>query len=264
MSLDENTPSEKSSGLALVAAAFVLALGVGTGIYFVAQALETGFLHPHGTHSVAAFGRATRLVKADQGVWPIRIVATGNDLATLQAKIDADTKTVQDFLKAHGIGDDEIQTGPIQVIDLMARADRCDNAHDNRFVVYGNIRAATGNVDQLYEAGLKSGDLAKAGVLLTDEGAGAPAFLTPSFFLSKEAEVRADLLSQAGRAAHADAEALAHQAGAEIDALLHEEEVNAEAPSAASKGLSGGALAKEGDPMKEVKAIVRSEYALRQ
>ena len=67
----------------------------------------------HGSYNdfVTVKGLAMQNVEADLVVWPIRHVATGNDLPAVQQQIENNTQKITAFLRAQGIGDSE--TGAI-------------------------------------------------------------------------------------------------------------------------------------------------------
>ena len=84
-------------GVLTLAAAAVLAVGVAAAGSFVGD----GFMRARlGDRFVTVKGLSEREVKADLALWPIRFVATGDDLGQAQAKIAADARAVADFLAA--------------------------------------------------------------------------------------------------------------------------------------------------------------------
>lgn len=85
---------------ALVAAGLALAgLFVGQGVARVRT--------PPATVSVR--GVAERDVMADLATWTIATQATGSDLATVQARADADAAAVRAFLAARGFQPQEVE-----------------------------------------------------------------------------------------------------------------------------------------------------------
>ena len=55
-----------------------------------------------GADPIIVKGVAERAVKADIALWPMRIVASGTELAPTQEKIAADQKTVREFFRRAG------------------------------------------------------------------------------------------------------------------------------------------------------------------
>ena len=77
----------------------VLALGIAVGgffpgYYYYKSRMESNF--------VTVKGLAEMDVRADLGVWDIKYVVTGNDLATAQAEMEAQQKIILSFLKNLG------------------------------------------------------------------------------------------------------------------------------------------------------------------
>src|SRR3546814_15988019 len=87
-----------------------------------------------GDRYVTVKGVSERMVRADLALWPLRFVATGNDLAEVQAKIESDTRIVTDFLRNAGTPDGEIQFQGLDVTDLLAQAYR-PGPVESRFIV---------------------------------------------------------------------------------------------------------------------------------
>lgn len=79
--------------------ALLLGVGVALGGWFVGH----GFLQARAADRyVTVKGVAERPVKADLALWPIRFVATGNDLSQVQTEIEQDAQSVTAF--SHGTG----------------------------------------------------------------------------------------------------------------------------------------------------------------
>ena len=80
--------------------AIVIALGLATGGWFVGA----GFVESRlGVRSVTVKGLAERDVRADLAIWPLRFVATGNELAVVRDKIVADEAAVRAFVAGAGL-----------------------------------------------------------------------------------------------------------------------------------------------------------------
>src|SRR3546814_19440991 len=87
------------SNVFTLAAALLLAIGIAVGGWFVGDGFFEG---RKSDRYVTVTGLAERAVMADLAVWPLRFVATGNDLTTVPQKIVADAGLVRDFLDANG------------------------------------------------------------------------------------------------------------------------------------------------------------------
>ncbi len=87
----------RRGGMVLPAA--VVAVGLVAGGYLLGNALVRAHL---ADRSVTVRGLAERNVTADLAVWTLNYSETGTDLATVQAKIDRDTQTIQRFFATLG------------------------------------------------------------------------------------------------------------------------------------------------------------------
>jgi hypothetical protein len=225
MNMDDEHASLGSPSTGRVAAACVLALGLGIGSFLMSQALEVGLGRFHAPHTVSVKGLSERQVKADLALWPLRFVETNNDLSAAQAKIEVDLKTVVDFLKAQGLNDNEIAVGRMDVVDLMARQYRNQTTGDNRFILYANVMILSTNVDLVQALSRKISDLVKSGVIFTVEGArqgedGTPASLSPYYLFTKLNDVKLEMLAEATRNARAAAVQFAHDADVPLGGLV--------------------------------------------
>ncbi len=220
MSFDDDTiNSGHPSSLGLVAAACVLALGLGAGGYFFGTALDRGFERLHKPHTVSVKGLAERAVKADLALWPLRFVATGSDLAAVQMKIDADMKAVTAFLKEQGLSPEEVIVGRTDVVDKLANEYGEEKNNDNRFILYANVMIRSANVDAVQTISRRISELVKSGVVFTAAGAGR-ASLSPYFLFTKLNDVKLDMLAEATRNARAAAEQFAHDASVPLGTLV--------------------------------------------
>src|SRR5262245_19238539 len=107
----------------------VFVLILATGIALCGYAIGHGLKDfRRGDRSVEVKGLAEKEVKADLGLWNIRFTSTSNDLPTLLAKIDNDTKAITAFLEKNGFKGDEIVPQRTEVIDLLAQQYRNQGA----------------------------------------------------------------------------------------------------------------------------------------
>jgi hypothetical protein len=146
-----------------IVAALLLAIGVAVAGWFTFEGL-TGI--KTGDRYVTVKGLAERYVDADLVVWPINHAVAGNELADLQAALDANSQTVRRFLAEAGFEDAEIALGPPRLTDQEQFA-YGDNAPRNRYRAEATVTLRTTRVDAAIEAMQRAGDLVRDGVLLT-------------------------------------------------------------------------------------------------
>ena len=93
-----------SRNLALAAAA-ILALGIIIGGYLLGDGLRRARM---ADRSVTVRGLAERNVNADLATWNITFTAQGSDLASVQAEVDRDARTIAEFFRAAGFPADSV------------------------------------------------------------------------------------------------------------------------------------------------------------
>jgi len=194
-----------------VIAAFILGLGVAAGGYFGGQGLVESRL---GDRSVTVKGLSERAVKADLALWPIRFVATGNDLSRVQAQIASDTQAVVGFLKEQGFSEDEISVDSPEVTDRMAQAYRSGPV-DVRFIISQLVMLRSTDVDKVARANREAGKLVEAGIALSsDRGPSRPSYLFKGLN-----EVKGEMIEEAMSRAKEAAQTFAEDSGTRLKGI---------------------------------------------
>lgn len=193
----------------LVAAA-VLAVGIAAAGAFTGW----GFLHGReATRVVSVKGLAERDVRADLALWPLRFTATGDSLDAVQQKIRADGVAVREFLEANGIGTGEIQVQGLEVTDLFAQLYRSGPV-ENRFIVAQTLLVRSPEVERVFDAGQKVGDLVDRGVVISSEG--MPGGTAPIFLFTRLNDLKPAMIAEATANARSAAEQFAHDSGSTL------------------------------------------------
>lgn len=192
-------------------AATVLAAGLALGGWFIGQGFVDSRLNDR---FVTVKGVAERSVRADLAIWPMRFVATGNDLAQVHAALDADAKKVVDFLVRHGIAREAIELQSLEVTDVMAQAYRSGPV-DARFILAQTMVARSGNVDTIAAASQRVNELVDAGVVLSAEyGPGGPVYLFTSLN-----DVKPEMIAEATLSAREAAQQFAADSGSDLGGI---------------------------------------------
>jgi hypothetical protein len=164
------------NGLVWLLSALILAVGVALGGWFIGD----GFLEGRaGDRYVTVKGVAERTVKADLALWPIRFVATGNDLSQVQTEIEHDAQSVTAFLLAQGIPAPAIELQSLNVTDLHAETYRSGPV-ESRFIVSQTLMVRSSDVDRIAAARERQTELVDKGVVVSGEagpGGGGPYYL---------------------------------------------------------------------------------------
>src|SRR3546814_1165056 len=104
------------SNVFTLAAALLLAIGIAVGGWFVGDGFFEG---RKSDRYVTVKGLAERDVMADREVWPLRFVATGKDLTTVQQKIVADAGLVRDCHAANGFPPEAHESQSMKGVDSL-------------------------------------------------------------------------------------------------------------------------------------------------
>jgi hypothetical protein len=193
-------------------AAAVLALGLAVAGLFVGR----GFVAARvGERFVTVKGVAEREMKADLALWPMRFVATSNQLAEAQQKIGSDTDTVLNFLAANGVPGSTVEVQSLQVNDLLAQPYR-SGPIESRFIVAQTLMVRTGEVDKIAAAAQKIGDLVAAGIVLSSEGQPSPG---PVYLFTKLNDIKPAMIAEATKSAREGAEQFARDSGSRVTGI---------------------------------------------
>ena len=155
--------------------------------------------------TVTVKGVAEREARADLAIWPLRLVATDDDLAAANTRLAENDRTVRAFLARQGLA-----TGPgatdVTVQDFTvtdARSNQGNVAEGSRFVIRETVVVRSADVARVQAAAQRVGDLVQAGVVLSsgqEYGGGGPTFLFTKLDALK-APMIAEATAQARRAA---------------------------------------------------------------
>lgn len=168
-----------------------------------------------GDRFVTVKGLSERDATADLAIWPLRFVATSNDLPQAQDKILGDTETISKFLADAGIKPSEIELQNLEVTDLHAQAYRSGPV-ESRFIVAQTLMVRSTAVDIIAKASQRIGDLVKAGVVLggQNQGMQGPYYLFTGLNL-----IKPDMIAEATQSAREAAEQFAADSRSKISGI---------------------------------------------
>jgi len=188
-----------------LAPALILAAGLAAGGWFTGHGFLASRSHPR---TVTVKGLAEREVRADLALWPLRFVASGDDLSAVQKKVLSDGDQVRAFLRAHDFSPEEFTVQNLQVVDRQSMQYDTGNTR-GRYIVAQMIMVRSSDVDRVAEAARAAADLLGTGVTLAAEY--GP--IKPIFLFNGLNELKVDLLAEATSRARESAEQFARDAG---------------------------------------------------
>lgn len=193
----------------LVAAA-VVALGLATAGWLVATGLER---FRSAERLVTVRGLAEREVKADTALWPLRIVATSDELATAQDELARAQALVLRFMSDGGIPAEAVEIQGIEVTDLLAQAYRSGPV-ESRYIVAASLMVRSPDVDLVKSLSQQAGQLVEQGVVLSSEGLRGPFYL-----FTRLNDIKPEMIALATRSARQAAEQFAADSQSSIQSI---------------------------------------------
>lgn len=191
--------------------ALVIAAGIAVGGWFIGN----GFVEARtGDRYVTVKGISERDVMADMALWPIRFVAAGNNLESVQQKIQQDRNRIQSFLEDHGISVEAIEIQNLEVTDRTAEAYQ-SGPYENRFIMAQTLMVRSDQVSTINRASQDIGTLVEAGVILNSQYSGGG----PTYLFNRLTELKPEMIAEATQNARSSAEQFARDSGTELDGI---------------------------------------------
>jgi len=187
----------------------VLGLAIVLAGYFIGNMHKTGKQYDR---YVQVKGLSEREVKADLAVWPINIVLTGNDLATLKGQLEKQNEDVYQFFVKQGFEPDEITRGMVNITD--ANANQYNNAQNNRFryVAQSDFTVRTREIEKLQKALEASLELMSKGIVLGSKNQWRPI----EYVFTGLNELKPPMIEEATKNAREVAEKFARDSNSEV------------------------------------------------
>lgn len=200
----------EGSGIAAgLLAAILIALGIGVAGMMIAGGIEAA---PRADSKVTVKGLAEREVKADLAIWPMTLIAAGDDLALVQAEIDADVAVLQTFLVGAGFDEAEISLNRPRVEDRVAQAWGSEPPQGGRYFITQPLRVRSANVDLVAQVSRQLGEVTRQGVVLSG-------WEDPSFAFTRLNDIKPEMLQQATANARDAAQQFALASGAQLGGI---------------------------------------------
>ena len=165
--------------------------------------------------SLTVKGVAERAVRADIALWPMRIVASGMELAPTQDKIAADERAVRRFFLAHGLDSAQVELFSLEVTDKRSNPYE-GNPGSARFAVSATLVARTDHPERIRAASQDVGVLVASGVALTSGGGWGTG---PTYLFTRLNDLKPAMLAEATTSAREAAVEFAKRSGARVGGL---------------------------------------------
>jgi uncharacterized protein len=155
----------------------IVALGITLGGLLVGLGFARGRA---ADRYVTVKGISEREVKADLAIWPLRLVAASNDLASANAQLQASLEKIRSFLTANGVDASQATLQDFSVTDAETNQYSGGSAAGARFVIRQTVVVRSTNPDVIRAASQKVSELVSNGVVLSsggEYGNGGPTFV---------------------------------------------------------------------------------------
>ena len=170
----------------------LLAVAVALGGWFIGN----GFIRARlGDQFVTVKGVSEREAKADLALWPLSYVATSDDLAAAQARIEKSRATVVRFLAAQNLDTTTVELQDLQVADRLANPYGQQGSTTSRYIITQRLMVRSNEPEKVLAAHQKVGALVQAGVVLgTGGGYGDN---TPVYLFTRLNDLKPEMIAEA-------------------------------------------------------------------
>ena len=202
----------RNGALAALVLGVALVIGMVGGGYMIGRGL---FAARAADRYVTVKGLAEREVKANLAMWPIVFNATGNDLASVQASLDASAKKIAAFLQARGFPATDYTVSSPRVTDREAQEGRAraDRPID-RYVAEQTVTLRSPRVEAVKGAIQRSGELIREGVALVRSYE-----YNTTFLYTALDEIKPAMIAEATRDARKAAEQFARDSNSRVGGI---------------------------------------------
>ena len=235
--------------------ASILAVGLALGGLLVGNGFARGRA---ADRFVEVKGVSEHEVKADLALWPLRVVATGNDLVAVQATIARNTSQVYVFLHRHGIDTAQVEIQSVDVTDAYANVYGGERQGPARYVVTQTLMVRTSHVDVVVTASGKVGELVRAGVVLSSGRMGYGQS-GPTYLFTKLNDLKPTMIREATASAREAAAQFAADSRSAVGGIRHADQgVFVILPRDQVEGVS-----QEMQPLKTLRVVTTVQYYLK-
>ncbi len=185
-----------------ITTSLIAALGLMAGGYLLGNGLLRA---KEAERSVTVRGLAERDVTADLATWTISYSSSSTDLAAAQARVQQDTRSIEQFFAGLGFPKDALQPTGANVSSYNDRG-------VTTYTVRQRLALRTNDIKLAQKAVARQFDLVNRGVML-EEGSGM------SYTFTKLNDIKPEMVAEATKDARASAEQFAKDSGASVGAI---------------------------------------------
>jgi hypothetical protein len=194
---------------------------LAVGLTLAGAAMGNGFVRGRAADRfVTVKGVATRDVRADLAIWPIRISGADNDLGVANAKVAASIRGVRRFLAQHGVDTSQVELTSFSVNDAYADQYAPERRPENRFIVRQTMLVRSTEPAKVLAASQQVSELAAIGVAISSgSGEYGPGSGGPSFVFTKLNDLKPDMIASATARAREAAQQFARDSDSRLGSI---------------------------------------------
>lgn len=186
--------------------ALILSAGLALGGWFVREGIINSRT---ADRFVTVKGVSERDVVANMALWPLRFVATENDLKLAQKNIETGKNAILKFLNKYNIDATQVELQELEVNDVLANPYR-SGPINKRFIITQTLIVRSNNPEQIRTASQNVSELVDAGVVLTTSGHPGNG---PTYLFTELTTHKPDMIAEATANARNAAEQFAKDSG---------------------------------------------------
>ena len=187
-------------------------------LFFAAATIADGLKEFRSAdRTVNMKGLAMKDVEANLALWTIKHSATGDDLASVQKNIEANSEKIRSFLRRNGLTETDIAGRRLEVTDLLAQAYRPQGADFSRFIISEVLQVRSAHVNAIDAAYQNSGDLLAQNVSLIVQQNQSPI----EYIYTELNDIKPEMIAEATKSAREAAEQFAKDSGAVVGGIKY-------------------------------------------
>ena len=230
-----------------------LAFGLSASAYIISQAA----VKVTKNNNIRVKGSSMRLVESDFAHWDLSFNVTGKTQNAGLENLKNARITIEKYLKANGINDNEITFGRISMDKLYESVKDAKGNTTSVFKEYSfsqSMQIASPKVHLVEKLSRESTSLIKHGFDLSS--------CSPSYTITDLDKFKMELLAEATKNATDRAEVLAKHSKGKVGALLYASQGIFQITAPASSDISSYGEYDKSTIMKEIKAVVTLEFGI--
>lgn len=192
--------------------AALIAVGVAAAGWFIGHGLIKA---RSADRCVTMKGVSEREVQANIALWPLRFVATSDNLAEAQNRIKKSSAAVYSFLRHSGIDSTSTEVQKTEVTDVLANQYRSGTTQ-SRYIIAQTIMVRTTQIDKVVRASQSVGGLVDAGVVLSSAGGPESG---PTYLFTDLNTLKPEMIAEATASARKGAEQFAKDSGSKLGGI---------------------------------------------